>query len=60
MTGGADAVHHWSAEIRAALGQQVDPVGDRLLLVRRQTVPPVHELIGDLDFPDQPSMNDTS
>jgi len=45
------AVDHRPAEGRALLGQQLDPVVHRVLLVRGQVAPPLQELVGDLDLP---------
>ena len=51
-----DAIDHWSAQVGPPLRQQVDAIGDRLLLVVGEAAPLLHELIGDLDLPCHQSM----
>lgn len=60
VTRGLDPVDDRPAEIRSPLGEQVDSIGDRFLLVDGEASPPLDELIGDLDLSHQPSMSQYS
>jgi len=54
------AVHDRSTEVGTSLGQKVESVRDRVLLADGQAVPPLHELIRDLDFPRHQSITFSS
>jgi hypothetical protein len=55
-----DAIDHRATQIGPTLGQETDPVGDRLLLVGREAAPPVIDLVGDLNLPHRPIMSQCS
>lgn len=60
MAGTVDPIHHRSAKIWPSFREQIDPIGHGLSLRARQRRPPLDELVGDLDLPHLPSMNNYS
>ena len=51
VAGGVDPLYRWAPKGRSLLGQHLDPHPQRCLLLDRQALPPLDELVGDLHLP---------
>jgi len=52
-----DPIDDRSTEVGSSLGQQPNAVSDSFALRVRQGLPPLGELVGELDLPHPPSMS---
>jgi hypothetical protein len=57
VPGSVDPVHDRPAQVGTALGEKIHTIRQGLLLVDGQPVPPLDELVGDLDLPHRHSMS---